>query len=83
MVDVVDGFTEKERLGELVQMNVTELGDMEAVEGFWKIGQPNFGMGDLNGVARDFAGIERQTGGTGEACREEATTRQRKSRRKA
>lgn len=77
---MVDGFTEKERLGELVQMNVTQLGDMEAIEGLRKVGKSNFGMGDLSGVARDFAGIERQTRGAGEACREEATTRQRKSR---
>ena len=54
-----DGFPEKERLGELVQMNVAELDDMEALERFGKIRQPNFGVGDLNGVARDFAGIER------------------------
>lgn len=75
-VDAVDGFTEKERLSELVQMDVTQLDDMEAVEGLGKIGQPNFGMGDLNDVARNFAGIERKPRGTGEACREKATTRQ-------
>lgn len=82
-VDVLDGFTEKVRLGELVQMNVTQLGDLEAVEGLGKIGQPNFGMGNLNNVARDFAGIECQTRGTGEACREEAPTGERYRIRKA
>ena len=37
-IDVVDGFTEKERLGELVQMIVTQLGDMEAIKRLGKIG---------------------------------------------
>jgi len=82
-VDVVDGFPEKEWLGELVEMNVTELDDMEAVEGLGKIAQPNFGVGDFNDVASNFAGIERQTCGTGEACCEEASTGERKSRMKA
>ena len=57
---------EEERLGELVEVNVGELDDTEAVEGLGEIGNADSGVYDIDLVARDLAGVE------SEACRGDA-----------
>ena len=57
-VDVVDRIAQEEWLGELIEMNIAELGDTEAVERGRKVGDEDFRVGYFNVVARNFAGIE-------------------------
>lgn len=59
-VDSIDGVVEEEWLGELIEVNVTELCNMEAVEGGRKIRQTNLQMGDFEEMACDFARVERK-----------------------
>jgi hypothetical protein len=75
-VDVVDGFTKKKGLGKSVQVDVAELGNVEAIECRGKIGEANLGSSDFDDVTRDFARVKRQAGGTGDSCGEEAPARQ-------
>ncbi len=75
-VDVVDGFTKKKGLGKSVQMDVAELGNVEAIECRGKIGQADLGSSDFDDVTRDLARVKRQAGGTGDSCGEEAPARQ-------
>ncbi len=57
-VDVADDALEEERLGELVEMDIADLRDAEAVEGAGKIGDGKGAGDEIELVAGDFAGIE-------------------------
>lgn len=75
-VDVIDGFTKKERFGKFVEMDIAQLGDAEAIEGRGKVGKTDLGVSNLDDVARDLAGVKRQPGRAGESCSEEVATGQ-------
>ncbi len=57
-VDAVDDVLEEEGLGELVEMDVGELDDAEAVEWLGEIGDTDGGVDYVEFVARDLAGVE-------------------------
>lgn len=57
-VNVADDALEEERFGELVEMDIADLRDAEAVEGAGKIGDSEGAGDEIELVAGDFAGIE-------------------------
>jgi hypothetical protein len=61
-VDVADDALEKEGLGKLVEVDVADLGDAEAVKGAGKIGDGEGAGDEVDLVAGDFTGVE------GESC---------------
>lgn len=65
-VDAMDDVLEEDGLSELVEMNVGELDDAEAVEWLGEIGDAYGGVDYIEFVARDLAGVE------SEACRGDA-----------
>ena len=62
---MLDDALEEEGLGELVQVNVAELGDAEAVERGGEIVDVEGAEDDVDFMARDLAGIEGESGGGG------------------
>jgi hypothetical protein len=70
-VDLVDDALEEEGLGVLVEVDVAELDDAIAVEGVGQIGDGDGAVDDVDLVAGDLAGVERQTGGEGAGTYEE------------
>ncbi len=55
---LVDDVLEEERLGVLVEVDVGDLGDAEAVEGTGQIRDGDGPLDDVDLVARDLAGVE-------------------------
>ena len=66
LVDLLDDVVEVEGLGVLVEVDVGELDDAEAVEGLGEVAQDHGEMGDLEVVAGVLARVEGE-GGCGEA----------------
>jgi hypothetical protein len=71
-IDAVHGFTKEKRLSKPDQVNVAELGNVEAIERLGQIGETDFGSCDFNDVARNLAGIKREACGAGDSCGQEA-----------
>jgi hypothetical protein len=59
-VDAVDGVFEEGVFGELFEMDVAELGDAEAVEGVGQAGDVDVAVEDLELVAGDLGGVDRE-----------------------
>lgn len=64
---------EKEGLGELVEVDVADLGDAVAVKGSREIGEGDGAGDDFYLVPGDFSGVEGQSGGGGACCDEEVS----------
>ncbi len=71
-IDAFHGFTKEKGFSKSDQMNVAELGNVEAIERLGKIGKTDLGSRDFNDVARYLAGIKRKACGAGNSCGEEA-----------
>lgn len=61
-VDLVNDALEEERLGVLVEVNVADLGDAITVEGGGQVRDGDGSLDDVDLVARDFAGVEGESG---------------------
>jgi hypothetical protein len=72
-VDAVDDVLEEVGFGELVEVDVAELDDAEAVEGSGEIADGEGAVGGVDLVAGDFAGVEGEAGGGGSRGQEEVT----------
>ena len=70
-VDLLDDAFEEEGLGELVEVNVAELGDAEAVKRGGEIVNVEGTWDDVDFMARYLAGVEGESGGGGSSGDEE------------
>jgi len=61
-VDAVDGVLEEGVLGELFEMDVAELGDAEAVEGFGQASDVDVAVHEVEFVAGDLGGVDGEAG---------------------
>jgi len=68
-VDMVDDAFHKARFGELVEVDVADLCDAEAVKGLRQIAEGDGAVDDVDLVAGDLAGVEGE-GGCGGSCAE-------------
>ena len=74
-VDVPDDALEEGGLGELVEVDVADLGDAVVVEDVGEVGQGDGAVDDIDFVAGNFAGVEGEAGGSGSGSNEEVSAR--------
>ena len=80
-VDAGDDVREEEVLGVLLEVDVGELDDAEAVEGGRQVGDEEGAMGDVEIVAGYFVGVERESRSRGERARDEGAAGERSGSR--
>lgn len=61
VVDVVDDAFEEKGLSELVEMDIADLRDAEAIESTGEVGDSNSAGDEIDLMSGDFAGIKGQT----------------------
>jgi len=73
-VDAGDDVLDEVLLGVLLEVDVGELNDAEAVECGWQVADVEGGAGDLDFVAADFVGVEGESSGGGCGSGDEGAT---------
>ncbi len=76
-VDAVDDLLEEVGLGVLVEVDIADLDDAEAVKGRGEIGEGDGARHDVDLVAGDLTGVEGEGCGSGAGADEEVATGQR------
>ncbi len=67
-------FFEEVLLGVLLQVDIGDLDDAEAVERRWQVANVEGGVGDLDFVASNLVGVERETGSGDDGSSDEVAT---------
>jgi hypothetical protein len=70
-VDLVDDSAQKRGLGVLVHVDVAELRNTGPFEGNRQVGQMDIGLNNIDPVALDLAGVEREAGSAEKASFEQ------------